>query len=116
MSEEAEFSIATRAGTNGTTIVAVTGELDLYRAPALTEALDAALGTAVVVDLQDVTFLDSTTLYVLIQQHHRRQEEGAELILLVGERTPTTVFEITGFDQILTLQTIEARTPRAAEG
>ena len=114
MSQEVEFSIAARAGRDGTTIVAVTGELDLYRAPALTEALDAALGTAVVVDLQDVTFLDSTTLCLLLTQQRRLHEEGAELIVLVGDRTPTTVFEITGFDQILALQTTGASTPRAA--
>ena len=115
LNHEVEFSIAARAGSDGTTIVAVTGELDLYSAPALNEALDTSSGTAVVVDLQDVTFVDSTTLSLLIEQHRRLHEEGAELIVLVGERTPTSVFEITGFDQILTLQTIEARTPQAAE-
>lgn len=113
---EVEFSIATKAGRDGTTVVAVSGELDMYRAPAFTEALDAASGTTVVVDLQDVTFLDSTPLGLLIKKHRRLREEGADLIVLVGERTPTTVFEITGVDQILTLQTIEARTARAAEG
>ena len=116
MSEEVQFSIATRAGRDGTIVVAVTGELDLYRAPTLTEALDAASGTVVVVDLQDVTFLDSTTLGVLIKQHRRLREAGAELIVLAGERTPTTPFEVTGVDQLLTLRTIEARTPRPAKG
>jgi anti-sigma B factor antagonist len=116
MPKEVEFSIATRAGRDGTIIVAVAGELDLYRAPTLAEALDAASGTAVVVDLQDVTFLDSTALGVLIKQHRRLREKGAELIVLAGERTPTTPFEVTGVDQLLTLRTIEARTPRPAKG
>jgi STAS domain len=57
---------------DGTPIITVAGEIDLYRIPALTQALESAPGTArVVVDLRDVTFLDSTTLALLVREHRR---------------------------------------------
>ena len=61
----------------------------------------------VIVDLQDVTFLDSTTLALLVREHRRLQSAGHELIVLVGEQTPLTVFAVTGIDRILTIRPAE---------
>jgi anti-anti-sigma factor len=102
---ELDFAVTNRAGENGTTIVAVAGELDLYRIRALTQALQSASDTArVVLDLRKVTFLDSTTLALLVQEHRRLQEAGRELIVRVGEQTPTTAFTVTGIDRIVAIQ------------
>lgn len=106
MSGEVEFSITTRVQADGSTLVALTGELDLHRAPALAAALQEATGRTLV-DLQDVTFLDSTTLALLVQEHRRLRSAGHELIVVVGEYTPTTVFAVTGFDRILTIRPAE---------
>jgi anti-sigma B factor antagonist len=51
-------------------VVALVGELDLYNAPAVREALlDAARRTPrrLVVDLSEVTFIDSTVLGVFVE-------------------------------------------------
>ena len=112
MDDEVEFSITTRVEADGSTLVALTGELDLHRIPALAVALEAATGT-IVVDLQAVTFLDSTTLALLVQEHRRLRSAGHELIVIVGEHTPTTVFTVTGFDRILTIR--PAGQPKPAE-
>lgn len=101
-----EFSIAIRVQADGATLVAPAGELDLYRVPELSAALHDADGR-VVVDLQDVTFIDSATLALLVQQHRRLQAAGDELIVVVGERTPTNVFGLTGLDRILTIRSAE---------
>src|ERR1041385_5641186 len=61
-----DFALTTRAGDDGTTRVELAGELDLHRVPALADALQGAAGH-VVVDLQEVTFLDSTTLALLVR-------------------------------------------------
>ena len=107
---EVEFSITTRLQADGSTLVVLVGELDLHRVPALATALQAATGRAVV-DLQDVTFLDSTTLALLVQEHRRLRSVGQELIVVVGEHTPTTVFTVTGFDRILTVRPAERSNP-----
>ena len=103
MTDPADFALTTRAGDDGTTLVALTGELDLHRVPALADALQAAAGR-VVVDLQRVTFLDSATLALLVEEHRRLQAAGRELTILVGEHTPSTVFAVTGIDRILTIR------------
>jgi anti-anti-sigma factor len=105
MPTELDFAVTNRADGDGTTIITVAGEIDLYRIPALTQALESALGSAtVVLDLRDVTFLDSTTLALLVREHRRLKEAGRELIVRIGEHTPTTAFAVTGFDRILAIQ------------
>jgi len=112
VTEPTDFALTTRVEDDGTTLVAVAGELDLHRVPALADALHAAAGH-VVVDLQEVRFLDSTTLALLVREHRRRQAVGLELTVRVGEQTPTTVFAITGIDRILTLRSAERPSPFA---
>jgi len=105
MPTELDFAVTNRAAGDGTSIIAVAGEIDLYRIPALTQALESAPGTArVVLDLRDVTFLDSTTLALLVREHRRLKEAGRELIVRVGEHTPPTAFAVTGVDRILAIQ------------
>ena len=103
MSPEVDFAIETQAGPDGTTIVTLAGELDLYRLPAITEALATTSGR-VLVDLSEVTFMDSGTMDHLLEEHRRLQQTGGELIVLTSEETPTTVFSVTGIDQILTMR------------
>jgi stage II sporulation protein AA (anti-sigma F factor antagonist) len=100
-----DFAIRVEPTANGTAVVALAGEMDLHREPALAEALQAAAqADKVVVDLREVTFLDSTTLRVLIREHQRRQESGGELLVLVGPQTPMTTFVVTGLDHVLTIR------------
>ena len=109
-----ELTLTRRPG--GTSVLALAGELDLYRAPALEHALaeaaepDAAReGLRVVVDLCAVTFLDSSTLALLLAANGRQQARGGELLILVGPHTPRTPFEVTGFDRLLTIQHVRPR-------
>jgi anti-anti-sigma factor len=114
MPDLTDFALTTRAEVDGSVHIAVAGELDLHRLPALADALQAA-AEPVVVDLQEVTFLDSATLALLVHEHRRLQAEGHELTLVVGKQTPTTVFAVTGIDRILTIESAE-QPPPAADG
>jgi anti-sigma B factor antagonist len=113
------LTIKRRPG-SATTVLALGGELDLYRAPEIEQALAEVIeplsadngetqrSRRVVVDLRSVTFLDSTTLVLLLAASGRQRALGGELLILVGPQTPTTPFEVTGFDRLLAVRRLGA--------
>ena len=73
------FSISTF---NGHSVVRADGELDVSTASQLRQTITTAFdegGGKVIVDLTAVTFMDSTTLGVLIGAHNRVRETGGAL-------------------------------------
>ncbi|MGP0030184.1 MAG: STAS domain-containing protein [Acidimicrobiales bacterium] len=87
----------------GLSIVAVSGEIDVATAPQLQETLHALIArgrTDLVVDLLEVTFLDSTALGVLVGALKRCREQGGELRLVVTEPRIVKIFEITGLTTV----------------
>ena len=69
---------------DGSVRVAAHGELDLATASALSEALEDCTQDnppRVVVDLEDVPFMDASGLRVLLRAHARQREEGGELVI-----------------------------------
>src|SRR5205085_10799610 len=79
------FAIEDRVVDGGTHIVAVTGEIDLFTAPEFKQRVSAPIDegrTHVIVDLTDTTFIDSSSLGVLIGAHRRlRRLEGSLVIV-----------------------------------
>jgi anti-sigma B factor antagonist len=76
-----EFSITTRELPN-VHIVALHGELDIVSAYDLALALVEVAGSTVVVDLSDLTFIDSTGITALVMARQRIQADGrGELVL-----------------------------------
>jgi anti-sigma B factor antagonist len=59
--------------------------------------------TTVVVDLTDTTFIDSTTLGVLVGGVKRLRPDGGQLVLVCSDRNITKIFEITGLDKVFTI-------------
>jgi anti-sigma B factor antagonist len=97
-----EFVISSRRLANGTFVVAVGGEVDLYTAPELERALAGPLaeGTArLVVDLSEATFVDSTALHVFLCAARQLDREAGELIVVVPDPNVRKVFEITGLNR-----------------
>jgi anti-sigma B factor antagonist len=82
-------------------VLAAAGEVDVYTAPDLDGALSDALADGrarVVVDLSDVTFLDSTGLGVLVKGLKGAREAGGWLHLVVTSERIRKIFDITGLD------------------
>ena len=82
-------------------VVAVSGEQDIYTAPALRERLEQGLGatTGLVVDLSGATFLDSSILGALLEARRQAQEKGLGYVVCLGEKPEPGVeriLEITG--------------------
>ena len=87
------------------TVVRLAGELDLYNAPELREALvglAAERPARLVLDLAEVEFVDSTALGVLIEARSRMENRKAFLLAAPGFETRRAL-QISGLDQHLTV-------------
>jgi len=93
-------SIAVHALRPGITLLQVSGEHDLYTAPDLRDRLKAALSEgAVIVDMSEATFVDSSILGALLSARQRAAEDEVGFAVSLhpdASRTVRQVFEITG--------------------
>jgi anti-sigma B factor antagonist len=84
-------------------VIALSGEVDLYTAPEFKQQLLDVIGRGakhVVVDLTETTFIDSTTLGVLVGGVKRLRPEGGKVSLVCSDRNITKIFEITGLNKV----------------
>ena len=87
-------------------VVAVGGELDLASASELRRRVDAALregGPGTVVDLTEVTHMDSSGLAALIVSHQRATELNERLVLVLDSPTVRRTLEIRGVIDLFTV-------------
>jgi anti-anti-sigma factor len=80
------------------------GELDMDARFQAEQALDALLAEPVeqlVVDLGEVTFVDSTGMGMVLEVHDRARTEGFKLRLLRGPKDVQRVFELAGVADVL---------------
>ena len=86
-----EFEITDRKVDDETHVIAVTGEIDLFTAPEfkqrMSELIDAGR-SRLVVDLSETTFIDSSSLGVLIGAHRRLKLRGRAADLARWARPP----------------------------
>ncbi|MFJ9523625.1 STAS domain-containing protein [Kitasatospora sp. NPDC101801] len=85
-------------------VLECSGELDLDVAPLLRTALGEAFATRpahLVLDLNGVTFMDSTGLDVLIRAHLEAARTGTALRLARPSQSVTRILKLTGTDQVL---------------
>jgi anti-sigma B factor antagonist len=102
-----EFSVNTAELGGNAFVVAAAGEADMYTAPALEQALEGVVGnggTSVVLDLAEVSFIDSTVLVVLLRYRERFRELGGDLVVVSEDRRILRTFEITGLDRLFTIE------------
>ena len=88
-------------------ILFISGELDFASAPLLqAQLLEAAQAdvSEVVVDLEHVTYIDSSGLGVLVSAHKRQATRGGELIIRSSPSRILKLFEITGLSSYLNLK------------
>jgi anti-sigma B factor antagonist len=99
-----EFEVRTARVGDGTFVVTVSGELDLYTVPQLEEELERAKapGAArVVVDLAGVSFMDSTALGALVRAHREVRLAAGELALVSDDPRVARLFAITGLERVI---------------
>jgi anti-sigma B factor antagonist len=88
---------------NGWAVLEVQGEVDLYTSSQLRDAilrLTEEGENRIVIDLNNVSFMDSSGLGVLVAGLKRARERGGELALVFGEGSVQKVLGITGLDKV----------------
>jgi anti-sigma B factor antagonist len=106
-----DFALSTTQG-DVFTVLAVTGELDVYTAPVLEETLGDLVDSGtinIVVDLSGVTFMDSTGLGLLIKALKWTREKDGQLRIVANTEKVLKVFRVTGLDSVLSLHTTVAQ-------
>ncbi|KUJ36825.1 STAS domain-containing protein [Streptomyces sp. NPDC093228] len=85
-------------------VVILTGEVDLALAPALREIVDALIADGrarIVLDLEDVSFMDSSALGVLVYAMRQAEALGGALRLAGPCEQVRRMLELTGLDTVV---------------
>ncbi|MFS0675063.1 STAS domain-containing protein [Ornithinibacillus sp. 179-J 7C1 HS] len=85
-------------------IVHLSGEIDVYTAPKLKDALLPLIieqKTYLEVDLKDVNYMDSTGLGVFVNALKLSKEHESQLTLVNMQDRVFRLFQITGLDEIM---------------
>jgi anti-sigma B factor antagonist len=105
------FRIEEEHSGKGAVVLAIHGDADLHTANELRDRLTEAIEEGprlLVVDLSDVTFLDSMALGVLLGGMKRLRLQGGQLRLVVPATDLRRIFEITLLDRVFTLSPTRA--------
>jgi anti-sigma B factor antagonist len=84
-------------------VLTLSGEVDVYTAPRLKETLieEVASGCVkIIVDLDDVGFIDSSGLGVLVGGLRRVKEHDGAIRLVCTRENILKIFRITGLDKV----------------
>jgi anti-sigma B factor antagonist len=101
-----DFAIKDRQVDGDRHVVTVTGEIDLFTAPEFKQRVSAPIDAGrshVIVDLSETTFIDSSSLGVLIGAHRRLKLRGGSLVVVCDNDAIVKTFRITGLDGVFTL-------------
>jgi anti-anti-sigma factor len=97
------LEVQTRQVDNGVTVVAPTGRLDVAGAPALKDAISEAVKSGqprVVLDMEGVSFVDSTGLGSVIAALKQIRSSQGDLRLAAPNQQVRVVLELTTLDRV----------------
>ena len=99
-----EFRATVASLTRELALVSVSGELDLHTAGCLQariEEADTVGAGTVLVDLSEISFIDSSALEVLVRESKRLESRGHSLVLVTNDPRTRRILEVTGLDRVL---------------
>jgi anti-anti-sigma factor len=88
-------------------VLVLHGEIDLRSAPALRGRLLRAAQSdaeAIVVDLGNTTFIDSSGLNILFSIRRRLEENGSQLALVADDPSLLRTLQLTGLDRLVPIE------------
>jgi anti-anti-sigma factor len=98
---------ATDLISDGSHRLVLTGEVDVYAAPDLENMVRriCAIGpTEIVIDLREVSFMDSSGLRAMMSAHKLCKRNGCELSIVPGAQQVQSLFDLTGLAELLPFQ------------
>jgi anti-sigma B factor antagonist len=98
------YRIADRQLYPDVVVIELAGEADLMAAPELRRHVDRAINrgaTSLILDLSETTFIDSTTLGILVSALKRLRPGGGRVAVQCPDPNIRRVFAITGVDRML---------------
>ncbi|MGZ4270192.1 MAG: STAS domain-containing protein [Solirubrobacteraceae bacterium] len=108
---EPRFDLTHEELAPNTHVITVAGEIHVSTAPRFSEQLNASIRDdqpAVVLDLTDVDFIDSTGLSVLLNGLRRVTRNRGRMVLVATNPTVLRLFEITRLDSTFDIRTTRA--------
>ncbi len=91
---------------SGALIVKPEGHVDGSNSQEFQQALDTAIteeDSAVIMELEGLTYISSAGLRVILTTGRALQQRGAKLALCALSEAVSDVFQVSGFDQLLTV-------------
>jgi len=80
-----DFAVSVQSGGSGSTVLELTGELDLAGAPLMRESGHAALSdggcSTLVLDIEKLTFVDSAGIGSWVELRNRAQQSDQRLVI-----------------------------------
>ena len=101
-----ELTLNVHSDAPGYTIIAVSGEIDVYTAPKLRERLISLVESGsyqLIVDMEGVEFLDSTGLGVLVGGLKRVRAHDGWIDLVCSQSRILRIFRITGLNKVFAI-------------
>jgi anti-sigma B factor antagonist len=88
---------------NRSNVLSLKGEVDLHVSPAVTASLNEMINKKpkrMVVDLSEVSYIDSAGLAALIEAMQKVEGYGGKFLLAGLQETVRSIFEISRLDQV----------------
>lgn len=95
---------------DGRTLVAVGGEIDVYTAPRLRDKITELVNAghrSLIIDMENVDFLDSTGLGVLVGGLKKVRAQDGTMSLICSQDRLLKIFNITGLAKVFTIHPSE---------
>lgn len=100
-----DLTLTTRE-VDGTAVIAVSGEIDVYTAPKLRDEISSIVAGgihSIIIDMEQVEFLDSTGLGVLVGGLKKVRAEDGSLELVCSQERLLKIFRITGLSKVFVI-------------
>jgi anti-sigma B factor antagonist len=98
------FAVESAPGPDGVAVVVLKGELDMAAAPTVRSYVDtAASGRGVVIDLAEVTFVDSSMLKELLRAANELDRYETRLVLAAVPPAVTRLLDLTRTGSLFTI-------------